>query len=52
VALGALVYAVLVRSFRLQGWVEVAGILLEFGGKRSRVLRWLLAGKPELHVSR
>jgi len=50
-ALGALVYAVLVRWFRLQALVEVADILLQMGGKRSRWLRWLLAGKPAVHAS-
>jgi hypothetical protein len=42
VALGALVYAALVRGFRVQAWVEVADILLEMGAGRSRVLRWVL----------
>jgi hypothetical protein len=41
-AIGALVYAVLVRWFRLQAWEEVSHILLEMGGKRSRLLRWML----------
>jgi O-antigen/teichoic acid export membrane protein len=50
-ALGALVYAVLVRWFRLQAWVEAAGILIEISGKRSRLLRWLLAAKPDIHAS-
>jgi len=43
VALGALAYGLLVRSFRLQAWVEVAQILLDMGGKRSRLLRRVLA---------
>jgi PST family polysaccharide transporter len=42
VALGALVYAALVRGFRVQAWVEIADILLEMGAGRSRVLRWVL----------
>jgi PST family polysaccharide transporter len=42
VVLGALVYAALVRWFRVQAWVEIADILLEMGAKRSRLLRWVL----------
>ena len=40
VALGVVIYAVLVRLFRLQAWVEVAHILLARSGGRSRFLRW------------
>lgn len=40
--LGALLYLLLARSFRLQAWVEVATILLDMGGNRSRLLRWVL----------
>jgi hypothetical protein len=42
VVLGALVYAALVRWFRVQAWVEIADILLEMGANRSRLLRWVL----------
>lgn len=45
IALGALVYAVSARLFRLQAWVEVANILLETGGKRSRLLRWVIGNE-------
>jgi hypothetical protein len=38
--------------FQLQAWVEVADILLAMGGKRSRWLRWWLAGKPALQAPR
>jgi O-antigen/teichoic acid export membrane protein len=41
-ALGALVYAVLVRGFRVRAWMEIAGMLLEMGDRRSRLLRWVL----------
>jgi O-antigen/teichoic acid export membrane protein len=40
--LGAVVYAVLVRLFRLQAWREAASSLLEMGAKRSRLLRWMI----------
>jgi len=42
VVLGALVYAALVRWFRLRAWLEIADILLQMGAKRSRLLRWVL----------
>jgi hypothetical protein len=41
-ALGVLLYAFLARWFRLQAWVEVGDILLQFSGNRSRFLRWLI----------
>jgi O-antigen/teichoic acid export membrane protein len=43
--LGALVYAVLVRRFRVRAWVEIGDILLDMGANRSRLLCWLL-GHP------
>ena len=48
--LGVLVYAVLVRLFRLQAWREVADILLEMSGRRGRLLRWVMGS--ELHAHR
>jgi O-antigen/teichoic acid export membrane protein len=42
IVLGALLYAALVRWFRVQAWVEMADILLGMGAKRSRLLRWAL----------
>lgn len=48
-ALGALVYAGLIRLFRVQAWMEVADILLEMGGKRSRLLRWVIGSEAHAH---
>jgi O-antigen/teichoic acid export membrane protein len=48
IALGVLLYAFLARWFRLQAWVEVGDILLQFAGNRSRFLRWLI--RPEAHA--
>jgi PST family polysaccharide transporter len=45
VVLGVLLYAFLARGFRLQAWMEVGDIVLQFAGHRSRVLRWLI-GQP------
>jgi len=41
VVLGALLYGILVKLFRLDAWSEIEVLLYEFGGKRSRVIRWL-----------
>jgi hypothetical protein len=48
VALGVVIYAAMVRLFRLQAWVEVAHILLARGGGGSRLLRW--ATRQEAHA--
>lgn len=47
---GALLYAALIRWFRVQGWVEVADILLGMGAKRSRMLRWVLSYQAQTEV--
>jgi O-antigen/teichoic acid export membrane protein len=40
-----LIYTVLIRQFRLQAWHDVGAVLLEMGGQRSGLLRWLV--RPE-----
>jgi len=42
IVLGVLLYALFARWFRLQAWLEVGDIVLQFAGHRSRVLRWLI----------
>ena len=40
--LAALLYLVLIRQSRLRAWSDTRAILLEMGGRRSRLLRWIL----------
>jgi len=42
VPLGAGFYVTLIRVLDLQAWTEVREVLLDMGGQRSPVLRWLL----------
>jgi O-antigen/teichoic acid export membrane protein len=46
IVLGVLLYALFARWFRLQAWLEVGDIVLQFAGHRSRVLRWLIGHEP------
>lgn len=42
IVLGGLLYVFFARWFRLQAWLEVGEIVLQFAGHRSRFLRWLI----------
>lgn len=50
VALGALVYTILVRAFRLKAWMDVERILLEMGNKQNRFIRWLARDGKRVEV--
>jgi len=42
IVLGVVLYAFFARWFRLQAWLDVGDIVLQFAGHRSRFLRWLI----------
>jgi O-antigen/teichoic acid export membrane protein len=46
VPMGVLVYGFLIRQFRLEAFGDVQKIILEMGGRKSRLIRWLAADKP------
>jgi len=45
VPLGVLVYGFLIRQFRLEAFSDVKNIIIEMGGQRNRLLRWLIDNK-------
>lgn len=45
VPLGAVIYAFLIRHFRLEVFRDVQKIIIEMGGERSRFLRWLIGDR-------
>jgi PST family polysaccharide transporter len=45
VPLGVLVYGFLIRQFRLEAFGDVQKIIIEMGGQRNQVLRWLIGDR-------
>jgi O-antigen/teichoic acid export membrane protein len=50
VPLGVITYGILIRQFRLRAFREVQNVILEMGGRRSRILRWLLDGQSHVTI--
>ncbi len=46
VPLGVVIYTILIRVMSLQAWTEVRDMTLDMGGRRSRLVRWVVGAGP------
>jgi len=51
VPIGIVIYGVLIRTFRLKAWNDLRDLILDAGGQKSRLIRWLLGSDAPIKNS-